>query len=113
MARFFSDVLRQDNAVITPCGHSFSESHLRRWLRQNSNCPRCKARVAASSLVPNFALRDVVSALHRCALQGSGESALELMGKQQQQQQQVGGAGVPEGWTVVDADEPYEEKGRR
>eukprot|EP00727_Mastigamoeba_balamuthi_P002680 m51a1_g12409 hypothetical protein (298) ;mRNA; r:710787-711680 len=51
------------DAVITPCGHSFSEVALLAWLRTSSRCPTCRQQgVTPDSLRPNYALRSASAA---------------------------------------------------
>jgi len=49
------------DAVITPCGHSFSQSTIDNWLQKQSTCPLCNTPLQASSVVPNFALRAAIA----------------------------------------------------
>jgi len=49
------------DAVITLCGHSFSQSTLDDWLQKQSTCPLCNAPLQASNVVPNLALRDAIA----------------------------------------------------
>ena len=48
-------------AVITPCGHSFSEETIQKWLLSSSSCPICKLPVHVSDIKPNYSLRAAVS----------------------------------------------------
>eukprot|EP00250_Pteridium_aquilinum_P013875 c21628_g1_i1 orf=534-3200(+) len=58
-----SGVLMED-AMVTPCGHSFGNSGLRRVMETNL-CLTCGAPVPADSLIPNYALRAAVLAYER------------------------------------------------
>eukprot|EP00771_Trimastix_marina_P002150 gnl/Trimastix_PCT/3264.p1 GENE.gnl/Trimastix_PCT/3264~~gnl/Trimastix_PCT/3264.p1 ORF type:complete len:332 (-),score=-10.35 gnl/Trimastix_PCT/3264:29-994(-) len=51
-------------AVITPCGHSFSSETIRAWIEHgHDSCPTCKASITAAGLQPNYALRTVIERL--------------------------------------------------
>ena len=53
-----------ENAVLTPCGHSFCESCLQTWLGRNESsrpCPACRREVCETTVV--LALRGIVDGL--------------------------------------------------
>lgn len=54
-----------ENAVITPCGHSFCDECLHIWLdRPNTNsCPSCRSDVSVDDVIPVLALRGVIDGL--------------------------------------------------
>ena len=54
-----------ENAVITPCGHSFCDECLHIWLeRPNTNsCPSCRSDVSVVDVIPVLALRGVIDGL--------------------------------------------------
>lgn len=54
-----------ENAVITPCGHSFCDECLHIWLdRPNTNsCPSCRSRVPVVDVIPVLALRGMIDGL--------------------------------------------------
>eukprot|EP01029_Cantina_marsupialis_P028676 TRINITY_DN777867_c0_g1_i1.p1 TRINITY_DN777867_c0_g1~~TRINITY_DN777867_c0_g1_i1.p1 ORF type:complete len:399 (+),score=81.19 TRINITY_DN777867_c0_g1_i1:157-1353(+) len=75
-----------DNAVITPCGHSFCEECVTQWISENHTCPTCKHTIEnTKTLVPNLALRRV-SAIAMDAKKQTEEHHLgkmnEVMGKE-------------------------------
>jgi len=47
-------------AVIAPCGHSFSEESIRAWLAQHNMCPTCKEQLSVEQLKPNYVLRHAI-----------------------------------------------------
>jgi len=55
----------KEDAVMAPCGHSFSKDSIEQWLAPQGQdfCPLCKQRFASKELRPNYALRD---AIERC-----------------------------------------------
>jgi len=64
MGKTFTDPITLailDNAVITPCGHTFSETSIREWLKTNTTCPICKSYVSVDYLKPDFTIRDAIS----------------------------------------------------
>ena len=54
-----------EDAVITPCGHSFCDECLNIWLeRPNTRtCPSCRAELRAGDVIPVLALRGLVEGL--------------------------------------------------
>ena len=42
-----------DNSV-TPCGHMFHGSCVKRWLQRSQSCPYCRAIISPSSLYPLY-----------------------------------------------------------
>ena len=60
------------DAVMTPYGHSFSESSIRAWLAKHATCPITKKPLAAKDLIPNFTLRHAIEAARRSGRSGSG-----------------------------------------
>jgi len=48
------------DAVIAPCGHSFSDHSIKQWLSAHSTCPTCKLELTAEILKPNYVLRDAI-----------------------------------------------------
>ena len=54
-----------EEAVITPCGHSFCDECLHIWLdRPNTtSCPTCRSDVSPFDIIPVLALRGVVEGL--------------------------------------------------
>jgi len=49
------------DAVMSPCGHSFSKDTIEKWLNQNSSCPLCKEPITAEQLIANYALRATIA----------------------------------------------------
>jgi len=51
-----------EDAVMAPCGHSFSKDSIEQWLAPQGQdfCPLCKQRFASKELRPNYALRDAI-----------------------------------------------------
>jgi len=61
-----SDHVSCMEAVVAPCGHSFSSHSIRKWLQQNNSCPRCKSHISRDTLAPNYyTLRDLIAAIQR------------------------------------------------
>jgi hypothetical protein len=58
---------RQEEAMVAPCGHSFSRESIERWVRDDAKhfCPLCRQALTLDQLHPNFSLRDAVE---KCAL---------------------------------------------
>lgn len=54
-----------ENAVITPCGHSFCDECLHIWLNRpnTTTCPSCRSDVSDHHVIPVLALRGVVEGL--------------------------------------------------
>lgn len=54
-----------EEAVITPCGHSFCNECLHTWLdRPNTNsCPSCRSGVSERDVIPVLALRGMIDGL--------------------------------------------------
>lgn len=52
----------QEFAVVGPCGHSYSEETITKWLSigPRSVCPVCKTAITQQQLIPNWALRNAV-----------------------------------------------------
>ena len=50
-----------DNPVLTSCSHSFCSICIRRCISTDGKCPTCKAATSADKLLPNYALREIVS----------------------------------------------------
>jgi hypothetical protein len=52
----------QEFAVVGPCGHSYSEETITKWLSTGlrSVCPVCKKVITQEQLIPNWALRNAV-----------------------------------------------------
>eukprot|EP00475_Leptophrys_vorax_P033721 TRINITY_DN534_c0_g1_i1.p1 TRINITY_DN534_c0_g1~~TRINITY_DN534_c0_g1_i1.p1 ORF type:complete len:316 (+),score=65.70 TRINITY_DN534_c0_g1_i1:53-1000(+) len=51
-----------DAVVLVPCGHSFSDEGIGHWLEKKSTCPVCRVDVICR--MPNYALREVIQAIH-------------------------------------------------
>lgn len=51
-----------EEAVVGPCGHSFSKITITRWLKTapRAACPVCKSALAVHQLAPNWGLRNAV-----------------------------------------------------
>eukprot|EP01102_Stenamoeba_stenopodia_P014042 TRINITY_DN4631_c0_g1_i3.p1 TRINITY_DN4631_c0_g1~~TRINITY_DN4631_c0_g1_i3.p1 ORF type:complete len:268 (-),score=33.49 TRINITY_DN4631_c0_g1_i3:45-848(-) len=63
MASIFEDPITfevMENAVITPCGHSFSQYSVEDWLEKHKTCPLCNSPLAKADVVPNFSLREAI-----------------------------------------------------
>ena len=59
-----SEVL--DDAVLTPCGHSFCLLCIHTWLDTHltsSNCPQCRSRLFSDEVRPIHSLRNIISSL--------------------------------------------------
>lgn len=54
-----------ENAIITPCGHSFCEQCLQTWLErpQTNSCPSCRSSITLYDIIPVLALRGLVEGL--------------------------------------------------
>ena len=54
-----------ENAIITPCGHSFCELCLQTWLERplTNSCPSCRSDVSVFETIPVLALRGIVDGL--------------------------------------------------
>lgn len=50
-----------ENAVVTECGHSFSEQTLTEWMASRDECPICQAKLSKKSVFPNYKLREIIS----------------------------------------------------
>jgi len=50
-----------ENAMITKCGHSFSDRTVRDWLKEHNHCPLCNEELLESELKPNYALRNAIT----------------------------------------------------
>jgi len=48
------------DAVVSKCGHSFSQSSLAQWLETHSTCPVCKQECRMQDNTPNYALRHAI-----------------------------------------------------
>ena len=46
---------------MTKCGHSFCHSCILRCLEQSFRCPKCNCHLENSTLIPNFALEELVA----------------------------------------------------
>ena len=55
-----------EEAVLTPCGHSFCRLCLLTWLARPAalSCPECRARVPRDSVKPVHSLRNLIRGLH-------------------------------------------------
>ncbi|ELR16629.1 Ubox domain containing protein [Acanthamoeba castellanii str. Neff] len=51
-----------EEAMVAPCGHSFSRESIERWVRDDAKhfCPLCRQALTLDQLRPNFSLRDAV-----------------------------------------------------
>jgi hypothetical protein len=49
-----------DKAVMTPCGHSFSESTIVDWLQHSNCCPLCNRSLSLREISPNYKLREAI-----------------------------------------------------
>jgi len=51
-----------EDAMVTPCGHSFSKATIIDWLEKPSrkHCPICKKELSKDQLQPNYSLRDAI-----------------------------------------------------
>eukprot|EP01090_Pellita_catalonica_P020826 TRINITY_DN7626_c0_g1_i1.p1 TRINITY_DN7626_c0_g1~~TRINITY_DN7626_c0_g1_i1.p1 ORF type:complete len:639 (+),score=158.78 TRINITY_DN7626_c0_g1_i1:2057-3973(+) len=49
-----------EEAVMTPCGHSFSKGTLEDWLAKHASCPLCNAQLNPTAVLPNYKLRDAI-----------------------------------------------------
>jgi len=50
-----------DNAVITICGHSFSESTITNWFKSKALCcPMCSKPLTQAQVTPNYKLREAI-----------------------------------------------------
>lgn len=57
-----------EEAVITPCGHSFCRQCLETWLEssESDTCPSCRTTTLVFDLIPVLSLRGIVGNLHTC-----------------------------------------------
>lgn len=55
-----------EDAVITPCGHSFCQQCLETWLEssESDTCPSCRTTTLVFDLIPVLSLRGLVGNLH-------------------------------------------------
>lgn len=49
-----------DKAMMTPCGHSFSEESIMGWLQTHRHCPLCNKTLRKTEVLPNYALRTAI-----------------------------------------------------
>ncbi|KAL6044381.1 ankyrin repeat and EF-hand domain-containing protein 1 isoform X3 [Balamuthia mandrillaris] len=49
-----------EDAVIAPCGHSFSKLTIEDWLSKKGKCPCCLEPLQARELKPNYVLREAI-----------------------------------------------------
>eukprot|EP01113_Clastostelium_recurvatum_P029178 TRINITY_DN3521_c0_g1_i1.p1 TRINITY_DN3521_c0_g1~~TRINITY_DN3521_c0_g1_i1.p1 ORF type:complete len:672 (-),score=209.61 TRINITY_DN3521_c0_g1_i1:68-2083(-) len=64
LSTIFEDPISFDvmeDAMMTPCGHSFSESSITEWLRKHQHCPICNKGLKIGQILPNYALRTAIS----------------------------------------------------
>lgn len=52
--------------MMTPCGHSFSETSIIGWLHTNNHCPLCNKTLKKSDILPNYALRTAIARYSSC-----------------------------------------------
>jgi hypothetical protein len=50
-----------DKAMMTPCGHSFSEETINNWILKKNHCPLCNKTLKKSDVLPNYALRTAIA----------------------------------------------------
>lgn len=62
-----------DNPVITSCSHTFCSICIRRCISTDGKCPTCRAACQSDKLLPNYAMREIVS-----KFQDARPKALEL-----------------------------------
>lgn len=48
------------DAVVSPCGHSFSLTSISQWLSNHDTCPICKHSLKLVDCTPNYALRNAI-----------------------------------------------------
>eukprot|EP00026_Physarum_polycephalum_P011564 Phypoly_transcript_11799.p1 GENE.Phypoly_transcript_11799~~Phypoly_transcript_11799.p1 ORF type:complete len:344 (+),score=27.53 Phypoly_transcript_11799:83-1033(+) len=48
------------DAVVSTCGHSFSQASLAQWLKNHDTCPICKHQLKLDECTPNYALRNAI-----------------------------------------------------
>ncbi|OJW69346.1 MAG: hypothetical protein BGO68_02785 [Candidatus Amoebophilus sp. 36-38] len=49
-----------EDAVIIPCGHTFSQRELLDWLKREKSCPTCRKSVTEDEVIPNLILREII-----------------------------------------------------
>mmetsp|Transcript_9846 Transcript_9846/g.27656 ORF Transcript_9846/g.27656 Transcript_9846/m.27656 type:complete len:469 (+) Transcript_9846:58-1464(+) len=64
-----------DDAVVSPYGHTFSESSIATWLEMSSTCPITQKPLKADMLRPNYTVRKVVENLRKDAGATRGKSS--------------------------------------
>jgi hypothetical protein len=47
--------------VITSDGHTYERSAIEKWLNYNNHSPMTREIITKDSIVPNIALRDIIS----------------------------------------------------
>ena len=62
----------KENAVVTECGHSFSEQTLTEWMASRDECPICQAKLSKKSVFPNYKLREIISKVGHFSFNISG-----------------------------------------
>merc|ERR1711879_320022 len=56
-----------ENAVMAPCGHSFSETTVADWHKddEETTCPVCNTNFYKQDVVPNYKLREAIDRYHK------------------------------------------------
>jgi len=53
--------LLQEDAMVTSCGHSFSQVSIESYVQQHGKCPVCQKTLQQSELAPNYKLREAIA----------------------------------------------------
>eukprot|EP01087_Luapelamoeba_hula_P002003 TRINITY_DN1177_c1_g1_i1.p1 TRINITY_DN1177_c1_g1~~TRINITY_DN1177_c1_g1_i1.p1 ORF type:complete len:384 (+),score=88.39 TRINITY_DN1177_c1_g1_i1:174-1325(+) len=64
MSMLFEDPITfeiMENATVAGCGHSFSESTIKEYVRDEGKCPLCNKTLAVTDLMPNYKLREAIT----------------------------------------------------